>query len=143
MLDDLGVTAAIEWLANEFSSRYAIRVIHHVAADAITFNRQSRIEVFRMVQEALTNVARHSGATEVVLDIVREDPHCIVRIIDNGRGAERGARSDRRSFGLLGITERARLLGGEIKIRTAPGSGFALTAILPLAAVEAGAVERS
>jgi len=143
MLDDLGVTAAIEWLANEFSSRYAIRVIHHVDADAITFNRQSRIEVFRMVQEALTNVARHSGATEVVLDIVREDPHCIVRIIDNGRGAERGARSDRRSFGLLGISERARLLGGEIKIRTAPGSGFALTAILPLAAVEAGAVERS
>ncbi|WP_206951272.1 response regulator [Trinickia acidisoli] len=139
MLDDLGLTDAIEWMTREFSSRYRIRVISHVDADAITFNEQSRIEVFRMVQEALTNVARHSGATEVVLDIVRDDPHCIVRIIDNGRGAQRDARSDRHSFGLLGISERAVLLGGEIDIRTAPGSGFALTAILPLAAVEARA----
>lgn len=141
MLDDLGLMAAIEWLASEFSSRYRIRVIHHIDADAIAFNRQSRIEVFRMVQEALTNVARHSGATEVVLDIVREDPHCIVRIVDNGCGAEQNAHSNRRSFGLLGISERATLLGGEVDIRTAPGSGFALTAILPLAAVEARAME--
>ena len=94
-----------------------------------------------MVQEALTNVARHSGATEVVLDIVREDPHCIVRIVDNGCGAEQDAHPNRRSFGLLGINERATLLGGEVDIRTAPGSGFALTAILPLVAVEARTVE--
>lgn len=141
MLDDLGLIAAIEWLANEFSARYRIRVVHHIDADAIAFNRQSRIEVFRMVQEALTNVARHSGATEVVLDIVREDPHCIVRIVDNGCGAEQDAHPNRRSFGLLGINERATLLGGEVDIRTAPGSGFALTAILPLVAVEARTVE--
>lgn len=141
MLDDLGLIEALEWMATEFSSRYRIRVTNHIDAGAITFNQQSRIEVFRMVQEALTNVARHSGATEVVLDIVRDDPHCIVRIVDNGRGAERDARLGRNSFGLLGISERAVLLGGEIDIRTAPGSGFALTAILPLASVEARAAE--
>jgi two-component system sensor histidine kinase UhpB len=91
-----------------------------------------------MVQEALTNVARHSGATEVALEIIRDDTHCIVRIADNGHGTTREANPSRRSFGLLGMRERAALLGGEIQIRTAPGSGFELTAILPLEAVEAG-----
>nr|WP_281272630.1 response regulator [Trinickia dinghuensis] len=143
MLDDLGLVEALEWMANEFSSRYRIRVISHIDVDTIAFSRQSRIEVYRMVQEALTNVARHSGATEVVLDLLREDPHCIVRIVDNGRGVEQNARSDRHSFGLLGISERAVLLGGEIDIRTAPGSGFALTAILPLTTVEAKAEQGS
>jgi two-component system, NarL family, sensor histidine kinase UhpB len=89
-----------------------------------------------MVQEALTNIARHSGATEVVLDIVREEPHCVVRVVDNGRGAAQNDRRGRHSFGLLGIRERAALLGGEVSIQTAPGAGFALTATLPLEAVE-------
>lgn len=136
MLDDLGPIPAIEWLANEFSVRYNVRVIRHIDAEAITFNRASRIEVFRMVQEALTNVARHSGATEVVLDIIRDEPYCILRIVDNGRGAAREGRRGRHSFGLLGMRERAMLLGGELEIRTAPGAGFALTATLPLSAVE-------
>ncbi len=139
MLDDLGLIPAIEWLASDFSVRYHVKVIRHIDADAIEFNRECRIEVFRMVQEALTNVARHSGATEVVLDIVRRDPHCIVRVVDNGRGAAARDPRGRHSFGLLGMGERAALLGGEIKIRTAPGAGFELTAILPLAAVEARA----
>jgi two-component system, NarL family, sensor histidine kinase UhpB len=141
MLDDLGLIPAIDWLTNEFSARYNVRVIRHIDAQAFTFNRESRIEVFRIVQEALTNVARHSGATEVVLDIARCDPHCIVRIADNGRGAVRTAHLGRQSFGLLGMRERAALLGGDIQIRTSPGSGFVLTVTLPLAAVETKAVE--
>ncbi len=140
MLDDLGLIPAIEWLASDFSARYQVKVVRHIDADAIEFNRECRIEVFRMVQEALTNVARHSGATEVVIEVVRRDPHCIVRVADNGRGAAtRDSRSGRHSFGLLGMRERAALLGGEIQIRTAPGSGFELTAMLPLVAVEARA----
>jgi two-component system sensor histidine kinase UhpB len=137
MLDDLGLIPAIEWLTSDFAARYGVRVVRHIDAHAISFNRECRIGVFRMVQEALTNVARHSGATEVVVEIVRDDPHCIVRIVDNGRGAARTQRSDRHSFGLLGLRERAALLGGEVRIRTAPDSGFSLTAILPLSAVEA------
>lgn len=137
ILDDLGLIPAIDVLIDEFSTRYRVRVIRQIDAHAITFNRECRIELFRMVQEALTNVARHSGATEVALDIVRDDPHCIVRIADNGRGATRDDHPARHSFGLLGMRERAALLGGEIRISTAPGSGFVLTAILPLTAVEA------
>jgi two-component system sensor histidine kinase UhpB len=136
ILDDLGLIPAIDNLADEFTARYGIRVIRHIDPEAIEFNRECRIDMFRMVQEALTNVARHSGATEVILDIVRADPHCIVRIVDNGRGAQINGSKGRHSFGLLGMRERAALLGGEIRISTEPGAGFALTAILPLTAVE-------
>ena len=137
MLDDLGLIPAIDNLIDEFSARYGIRVIRHIDPDAIAFNRECRIDMFRMVQEALTNVARHSGASEVVLDIVRADPHCIVRIVDNGRGAAIDGAKGKHSFGLLGMRERAALLGGEIRISSEPGAGFALTAILPLASLEA------
>jgi len=136
MLDDLGLIPALDALIDEFSARYRIRVICHLDPDAIAFNHACRIDMFRIVQEALTNVARHSGASEVVLDIVRADPHCIVRIVDNGRGAAHAGPKGRQSFGLLGMRERAALLGGEIRISTEPGAGFALTAILPLACVE-------
>lgn len=137
MLDDLGLIPAIEWLVGEFSARYGVRVIDHIDASGIAFNRESGIEVFRMIQEALTNVARHSGATEVRLDMVRDEPNCVIRIDDNGRGTVRDTQPGRNSLGLLGMGERAARLQGKIHIDTAPGAGFSLTITLPLAAVEA------
>lgn len=135
MLEDLGLAPAIDHLIDDFSARYCIRVIRHIDPDAINFNRQCRNDIFRIVQEALTNVARHSGAAEVVVEIVRDDPHCIVSIVDNGRGApEEGPKQ---SFGLWGARERAKLLGGDIRLSTEPGAGFSLTAILPLSTIEA------
>ncbi|HEX7684283.1 MAG TPA: PAS domain-containing protein [Trinickia sp.] len=136
MLDDLGLIPAIDVLIDEFAARYRIRVVRHLDPSSIAFNRKCRIDIFRMVQEALTNVARHSGATEVVVDILRAEPHCIVRIVDNGRGAAHNGPKGRHSFGLLGMRERAALLGGEVRISTQPGAGFALTAVLPLASIE-------
>ncbi|PMS14747.1 hypothetical protein C0Z18_30065 [Trinickia dabaoshanensis] len=141
MLDDLGLIAAIDWLTNEFSRRHNVRVVRHIDAQAVTFNRAGRIELFRIIQEALANVARHSGATEVALDLACDDAHCIVRIADNGRGAEFDVHRSARAFGLLGIHERASLLGGDIQISTSPGAGFVLTATLPLSFIEAEEVE--
>lgn len=138
VLDDLGLIPAIDALVDEFTARYGIRVTRHIDAEGIAFNRESSIQLFRMVQEALTNVARHARATEVTLDIAREDPHCVVRVVDNGCGATQDGKRGRHSFGLLGLRERAALLGGEVRISTAPGAGFALTAVVPLAALEAG-----
>ncbi|TKC91812.1 response regulator [Trinickia terrae] len=137
MLDDLGLIPAIDWFVSEFAARYDVRVTKRVNANDIAFSRDSATEVFRMVQEALTNIARHSSATEATLEIVRDEPYCIVRIADNGRGAARDARPGPNSFGLLGMRERAARLGGEIRIRTAPGQGFGLTITLALATVEA------
>ncbi|WP_233853636.1 hybrid sensor histidine kinase/response regulator [Paraburkholderia sp. HD33-4] len=136
MLDDLGLIPALEWLVNRFSERHGVRVARHIADD-IDFNYDSATAVFRIVQEALTNVARHSQATDLVFEIVREEPHCIVRITDNGCGASPDLRPAADSFGLLGIRERAWALRGDLQIRTAPGQGFAITVSLPLDAIEA------
>lgn len=137
MLDDLGPIPAIDWFIHEFSARHGIAVTAQLDINEVTFNRDSGTEVFRMVQEGLTNIARHSGASEANIEIAREEPFCIVKIRDNGRGALPDARRNRKSFGLLGMRERAARLGGEITIQSAPGEGFALTVTLPLAIVEA------
>ena len=136
ILDDLGLIPAIEWFTDEFSARYRVHVIRHIDADDIDFNRKSATAVFRIVQEAMTNVARHSEATEVTLKIERKEPNCIVSVVDNGHGCLSGERPAPNSFGLLGMRERAAGLGGELCIRTAPDQGFALSVSLPLAAVE-------
>ncbi|UVE65471.1 PAS domain-containing protein [Burkholderia pyrrocinia] len=137
MLDDLGLVPAVDWLIEDFSSRYGVRVIRRIDANRISFNRESATAVFRMVQEALTNSARHSGATEVTIGISREEPYCFVTIADNGRGAASDVRPGLKSYGLLGMRERAERLGGEVHIETAPGQGFAVRIRMPLTAVEA------
>ena len=136
MLDDLGLIPALEWLVSRFSERHGVRVAHRIAEN-IDFNDDSATAVFRIVQEALTNVARHAQATEVVLEIERKEPHCVVRVTDNGCGRAPDQRTAVDSFGLLGIRERAWALRGDLQIRTAPDRGFAITVSLPLDTIEA------
>jgi two-component system, NarL family, sensor histidine kinase UhpB len=138
ILDDLGLIPAIEWFSDDFSVRYGVRVIRHIDADGIDFNGESATAVFRIVQEAMTNVARHSGASEVTLEIERKEPNCIMSITDNGHGCSSDKRPAPDSFGLLGMRERAARLGGDLRIRSAPGQGFTLSVSLPLAVVESG-----
>jgi two-component system sensor histidine kinase UhpB len=136
ILDDLGLIPAIEWFTDEFSARYGMRVIRRIDAEDIEFNRESATTVFRIVQEAMTNVARHSGANEVTLEIARDASNCIVSVMDNGRGYSSAERPAPHSFGLLGMRERAALLGGDLRILSAPDQGFALFVSLPLEVVE-------
>ncbi|MEX3959001.1 PAS domain S-box protein [Trinickia sp. EG282A] len=135
ILDDLGLLPAIEWFTDEFTSRHRVRVIRHIAADDIEFNRKSATAIFRIVQESMMNVARHAGATEVTLEIECKGANCVVTITDNGHGCPSDERPSPNSFGLLGMRERAAGLNGELSIRTAPGRGFALSVSLPLAAI--------
>jgi two-component system sensor histidine kinase UhpB len=137
MLDDLGPIPAIDWFIHDFTARYGIAVNAQLDINEVAFNRDSGTEVFRIVQEGLTNIARHSGASQANVEIARDEPFCIVKISDNGRGALPDARRSRKSFGLIGMRERASRLGGELIVETAPGQGFALTITLPLAVVEA------
>jgi two-component system, NarL family, sensor histidine kinase UhpB len=135
MLDDLGLTSAVDWLIDEFSASHGVQVVRRIDVDNIDFNHEGSTAVFRIVQEALTNVAHHSGATSVTLEMVRGAMNCIVRVVDNGSGCP-DARPNANAFGLLGMRERAARLGGTIRIQSAPNQGFALTVALPLAAVE-------
>jgi two-component system, NarL family, sensor histidine kinase UhpB len=141
MLDDLGLVPAIEWLANDFTNRYGIVVERDLDADASMFSSGASSALFRIVQEALTNVARHAEANLVELLLKVDGPSCVLRIADDGLGAT-GDPADRqrdalreKSFGLLGIRERARMLDGTVSIDTAPGKGFAMTVTFALHAL--------
>lgn len=136
MLDDLGLIPAIEWLANDFTNRYGIEVERRLDVGDTDFTRNGATTLFRIVQEALTNVARHAEATRVRLTMRVADRQCELRIADNGHGAQQhDARTDK-SFGLLGIRERAYMLGGAVEINSESGKGFAITVTLPLQAVQ-------
>ncbi|HEF4776233.1 TPA: PAS domain S-box protein [Burkholderia multivorans] len=137
MLDDLGLVPAIEWLANDFTNRYGIDVERHVETGGIAFTNAGATTLFRIVQEALTNVARHADATRVALRLDVEDGFCVLRVADNGHGAPPGGPAyEDKSFGLIGIRERAHMLGGTVTIDTAPARGFSITVALPLGNVE-------
>ena len=136
MLDDLGLIPAIEWLASDFTSRYGIDVERRIETGETRFTRDGATALFRIVQEALTNVAKHADATLVMLTMRIEDASCVLRIVDNGHGAgERDTRAEK-SFGLLGIRERVHMLGGSVEIDTANGKGFAITVTFPLQAIK-------
>lgn len=142
MLDDLGLVPAIEWLANDFTNRYGIAVQRHLRTGTTVFSGTAASTLFRIIQEALTNVARHAEASLVILTLEVTGQHCALRIADNGRGAADNpgdspyrTRHDK-SFGLLGIRERAHMLNGAVKIDTAPGEGFAISITFELDALQ-------
>ncbi|MGS1022865.1 PAS domain S-box protein [Burkholderia glumae] len=135
MLDDLGLVPAIEWLANDFTNRYGIEVERRIDPGDVRFPNATATALFRIVQEALTNVARHAEASHVALTLGIEDRQCVLRIVDDGVGADQadGRRApDDKSFGLLGIRERAHMLGGTVRMETARNQGYALTITIPL-----------
>lgn len=136
MLDDLGLIPAIEWLANDFTNRYGIDVERRIEVGDTRFAPAGATTLFRIVQEALTNVARHAEATLVTLTVRVEGGVCVLQIADNGLGANHSPTSTEKSFGLLGIRERAYMLGGAVDIQTSNDRGFALTVTFPAAAVQ-------
>jgi two-component system sensor kinase len=136
MLDDLGLIPAIEWLSSDFTNRYGIDVERDIETNDARFTQAGATALFRIVQEALTNVARHADATLVILSLRAEQQNFVLRIADNGQGAHRAAEPNGKSFGLLGIRERVHMLGGMVEIQTAYGKGFALTATIPVQTVQ-------
>jgi signal transduction histidine kinase len=123
ILDELGVAAAIEWMAKDFRNRTGIncKVILQ-RADNIT-NTVRDTAIFRIVQEALTNVMRHAAATQVSVTLKRNGDAVIVEVRDNGIGIVEGRIVDSKSLGLIGIRERVRLLEGEVEISGKSGEG--------------------
>lgn len=139
MLDDLGLVPAIDWLVNDFTNRYGIDVEDRIEPGELEFSNASATALFRIVQEALTNVARHADATRVELSLTVDEHQCTLRIADDGVGAphtEVRRTPDDKSFGLLGIRERAHMLGGAVRIETARDHGYALTITIPLPSIQ-------
>ncbi|WP_423199682.1 MULTISPECIES: PAS domain-containing sensor histidine kinase [unclassified Cupriavidus] len=131
LLDELGLAAALDWLAKDFSQRYAITVTAS-APDDIEVSEQAATAVFRIVQEALNNVVQHAGAGRAWVALTRAGDEYLLSVRDDGRGWDGQPRpSERRSFGLLGVRERVRLLSGTVAVRHAPGDGFELSVRFP------------
>jgi signal transduction histidine kinase len=135
ILDDLGLEAALRWLTRSCSETHALDVrLHHADAGSVGGDRATL--VFRIVQEALANAVRHSGATRVDVDFTCAGGEAELRVRDNGRGCTREAAfargSEGASSGLGGMRDRARLFNGSLDVDTSPEGGFALVVRFPL-----------
>ncbi len=131
LLDELGLADALDWLAKDFSRRYPI-VIKVDTPGLIDATEQETTAVFRIVQEALNNVVHHANASRVWVEMHDEGIEHVLRVRDDGDGWDGNVKDpSRRSFGLLGIRERVRLLGGTLALHHAPGQGFELCLRFP------------
>jgi signal transduction histidine kinase len=131
ILDDLGLMAAVEWAAEEFQSRTGTKCRLDLPQDDIVVDRELATALFRILQETFTNVARHAQATEVDVRLAKEDDSLILEVHDNGRGISEEQLSADSSLGILGMRERALLLGGELAISGAPGEGTTIKVRIP------------
>jgi signal transduction histidine kinase len=137
ILDDLGLAAALEWQCGQFHKRTGIacKVIGtEDKDDESKLDKTQSINLFRIFQEALTNVSQHSGATTVNVEFQQSDEEIILSISDNGRGLPEGHVIAQTSYGLRGMRERVAQLDGQIIFDRPPGGGLRVTVILPLAA---------
>lgn len=131
MLDDLGFAAAAEWMAQDFSRRTGVEVILDLsAAEAVTGDPLATT-LFRVLQESLTNIARHAGATEVSVSLTKQLDKLVLQVTDNGRGLPTGD-SKIGGFGLVGMRERVVALDGRLSVEDIPGGGVLIQVEIPL-----------
>ena len=132
VLDQLGLIPAIEWQAGEFQSRTGIRCTLNIYLRTVRLPTGHSTGVFRIFQEILTNVARHAQASCVNISVQERRGHLLLQVGDNGRGITDSEMSGINSLGLLGMRERALLLGGETKIERNHDIGTTVTVRIPL-----------
>ena len=132
LLDDLGLPAAIEWQAEEFQTRTGIKCEITVDPEDIILDKDRSTAIFRIFQETLTNVARHAKATKVKVSLKEKAGKIELKVRDNGKGITEKQVSDPKSFGLIGIKERAYYLDGKVVIKGLQDKGTTLTIRIPL-----------
>jgi two-component system, NarL family, sensor histidine kinase UhpB len=135
-LDDHGLVPAVETQLKRFSSRTGIEVRLGTEGDPDDLSEVVQTAIYRVAQEALTNVTRHAGATVVELDLEEHEGAAELRVRDDGSGFDpsaiaRNSEGPAGGLGLVGMAERARLVGGELDVRSAPGGGTTITLRVP------------
>ena len=133
MLDDLGLVPALEWLVQNMSQRSTVRCEFSIDDPSLSLPPAHSTAVFRIVQEALTNIAKHANASHAEVSIRREGDAMQVRVRDDGVGFAVGGTRKPDSFGLLGMRERITLLRGSAAIESAPGGGTTIAIEIPMA----------
>ncbi|HXJ04605.1 MAG TPA: sensor histidine kinase [Candidatus Acidoferrum sp.] len=133
MLDDLGLVPALEWQAREISRRSDMEVEVHSQSVSEDLGDETKVTIYRLVQEALNNAATHASAKNAMVTVVQGPDKITVGVADDGDGFDPGRK---RGMGILGMEERVRRLGGAFTIQSTPGKGATVTAELPLRPVE-------
>jgi PAS domain S-box-containing protein len=131
VVDDLGLVSAIEWHAQQFQDNTGIVCRFESNVEDVDLNREQATTIFRIFQEAMTNILRHAQATKVNILIEEEEGEFVLEIKDNGRGITEGEKLGTRSLGLLGMRERAYAVGGTVEISGTAGKGTVLIVRLP------------
>ena len=123
MLDDLGLVAALEWYSRDFSKKTGIKTWFNTIVEEMELPDKTKTGLFRIFQESLTNVARHAEAIEVNISLYKKDHKLSMVIHDNGKGFDAVETMGKRTLGLLGMKERALMMGGEFIVNSSPGNG--------------------
>lgn len=132
VLDELGLLPAIEWQSQEFTKITGINCTLAFPYENVQLEKEKATAVFRIFQEALTNIMRHAKASRVAVSIKKNDNILILEVKDNGKGISSTQIEDSKSFGLIGMKERALLFGGEVYIEGIPMKGTIVRVELPL-----------
>jgi PAS domain S-box-containing protein len=131
ILDHLGLKPAVEWLAAEWQKRTKIESSVKANVDEIVLDRERSTAAFRIIQEALSNVGRHSEATKAGIHFEQQEDRLTIGIWDNGKGIAVEQMLDIRSLGIFGMKERAALIGGEVHIKPLNGGGTEVLIVFP------------
>ncbi len=132
ILDDLGLFAAIEWATEDFEGRTGAKCHLVLPPDELLIDEERATALFRIFQETLTNVARHANATQLDIQLLGDNGYLSLEVRDNGKGLSEDQLFGSKSLGILGMRERALLLGGELTISGSPGKGTSVKARIPL-----------
>lgn len=131
ILDDLGVVAALEWQAQQFATRTGIICQFDSFIDNTDLDWEQSTAIFRIFQAALTNILRHAQATTITVMLEEEEGEFVLEVKDNGKGITEEESSGAQSLGLIGMRERAHLMGGRLEIAGVVGKGTVLTVRVP------------
>jgi PAS domain S-box-containing protein len=132
VLDDLGLVPALEWYTEHFGKRAGLRVELDVGRKAVVVGGQIAVTVYRIIQEAVTNVARHANAKHVTVRLREQDDLLKLEIADDGVGIPSEALESVQSFGIIGMRERTMSQGGALEIEGSPGRGTVVRVEIPV-----------
>ncbi len=130
LLDKLGLIAALEWYSEEYQKTTKINCVFTSDSEELFLNHDLELAVFRIVQEAMTNAAKHSDAKSVQIMLGKRENKLSIEIIDDGKGILETELDGTTSFGLLGMRERASIIGGNLEIFGAPGKGTTVRLVI-------------
>jgi signal transduction histidine kinase len=132
VIDDYGLVKALEWYTEIFHRQSGLQTTVTIHGDPVRLTGQSAIHCFRIVQEALTNAAKHSGSKRAEVELIFSENTLRINIQDFGRGFPQGKKPDKRGLGLIAMRERAELMNGSLEVTSVPNAGTTVSLLIPL-----------